>query len=93
MSANKTAQLEHTVMELGAELFRLKTQIAQFQEHHERAAKTMKALRGLLDDKGVITTDDFDLAIDLTEIVDELTAHSEMGHGEAGLEELKKNVH
>lgn len=93
MSTTKMAQLEHTVMELGAEIFRLKTQIATFHEQYGQNVKAMKALRGLLDDKGVITSDDFDLAIDLSAMMDDITAQSEMSMGDMALEEFKKNVH
>jgi regulator of replication initiation timing len=60
--SNRIDQLEYTVMELGTEIFRLKSQISEMSSVQENMSKTLKNLKDVLDDKGVICEDDFDAA-------------------------------
>ncbi len=66
--SNRVQQLEQSLLELGTEVYRLKHQLANIGELHDKFKETMKALRQVLDDKGVITTEDFDEAVDLSAI-------------------------
>ena len=68
--AAKIHQLENTLMELGTEMFRLKHQISDMQNLQTQFVRTLNGLKGVLDEKGVITSDDFDLAVDLTRLAD-----------------------
>lgn len=70
MSDTKLAMLERTVMDLGAELFHLKGIVAKSQESHEQMVALVKSLKSLLDDKGVITGDDLDAAVDLSAAIE-----------------------
>lgn len=91
MSANRLSQLEQTIMELGTEMFRIKHEVSQMTEFHEKFVRIMKGLRSILDDKGVITTDDFDAAVELGE------ALATPGRGESQvmqeIEKIKKTSH
>ena len=57
--SDRVDQLEYTVMELGTEVFRLKSQISDISSVQEKTAKTLKNLKDILDEKGVISEDDF----------------------------------
>lgn len=59
---DKIDQLEYTVMELGTEIFRLKTQISEMTNVQESMSKTLTTLKDILDEKGVICEEDFDAA-------------------------------
>lgn len=59
---NRMDQLEYTVMELGTEIFRLKSQLSDMSEFQDKVSRTLKSLRDLIDEKGMITEDDFDSA-------------------------------
>lgn len=63
----RVGQLEHTLMELGTEIYRLKHEMSQVADFREEFHKTLRALRQVLDDKGVITSDDFDAAVELVD--------------------------
>ncbi len=76
--ASRIEQLERTVLELGTEIFKLRSQITDLSKFHDQFLKTMKGLKIILDDKGLITTDDFETAIDLGE-ENTLTAALEAG--------------
>ncbi len=71
--------LERTVLELGTELFNLKGTIVKNQESHLQFLAVIKGLKQLLDDKGLITLDDFDAAVELGEVLERLNAQLEHG--------------
>ena len=66
----KVELLERTVLELGTELFNLKGMVAKTQESHEQFVTIIKGLKQLLDEKGLITRDDFDAAVELGLLVE-----------------------
>ncbi len=57
--------LERTLLDLGTQLFEVKGRLAKFHEKHEGFVGLLTGLRQLLDEKGVLTPDDFDAAADL----------------------------
>ena len=64
--------LERTVLELGAEVFNLRGTIGKVRENHDHFLATVRGLKQLLDDKGLITAEDFDAAIDLGHAIESL---------------------
>lgn len=64
--------LERTVLELGTELYNMKGTIQKNQETHVKFVALIKGLKQLLDDKGLITPDDFDAAVELGEVIERL---------------------
>lgn len=62
--------LERTVLELGSELYHMKGTIAKNQQTHVQFVALIKGLKTLLDDKGLITPDDFDSAVELGEVIE-----------------------
>tara|TARA_B100001094_G_C18141927_1_gene778391 strand:- start:882 stop:1169 length:288 start_codon:yes stop_codon:yes gene_type:complete len=61
---NRIDQLEFTLMELGTEMYHLKHQMYAVDQVNVSIVKSLEALRKVLTDKGTISEDDFELAID-----------------------------
>ena len=61
----KISQLERTILELGSEVFRIKTEMFNLRSHQENFFEVMKGLKSILDEKGLISSDDFEGAVDL----------------------------
>lgn len=57
--------LERTLLDLGTQLFEVKGRLTKFQERHDRFVGLLTGLKHLLDEKGVLTPDDFDAAAEL----------------------------
>jgi len=74
MSA-KAEHLERTILELGSELFRLKHRMDEIEKTNESYNQIFTSLKKLLDDKGIISADDFDDEISLDKILN-LQSHS-----------------
>ena len=68
--AAKIQRLETTLMELGTEMFRLRHQISDMQHMQTQFIKTLSGLKTILDEKGVVSSDDFELAVDMTRYSD-----------------------
>lgn len=86
-------KLQNSVLELGSEIFRLRGQVAQVLEMQEKVSKALKGLRGLLDEKGFLSIEDFDTAVDLSEV-------NSVGRGpttdvllDAGIDWRKRETH
>lgn len=60
--SEKIEKLEMTVMELGAETYRLKLALNQLQAEKEHAIAVLNQIQHLLDEKGIIDTDEIDIA-------------------------------
>lgn len=82
---NKIDQLEYTVMELGTEIFRLKSQISEMNSVQEGMTRTLKNLKDVLEEKGLISEEDFDSA---SLKLDVLEADSEEFSGENFLDQI-----
>jgi len=74
-STTRVEQLERTILELGTEIFKLRSHISDISKFEDRFLKTMRGLKIILDDKGLITSEDFETALDLGE-ENHLAAHS-----------------
>lgn len=88
MVASRVEQLERTVLELGTEMFRLKAQISELTNFHEQFSRTIKGLKQILDDKGLITSEDFESAVELGEALNILGSVDTAV--DAKIEDLKK---
>lgn len=90
---DKINQLERTILELGTEIFRMKSQVSSLKSHHDNFVEIMSGLKNLLDEKGLINEDDFDNAVSLGQAI----ANSGIGGMEMSFEEeldkIKKNSH
>ena len=75
---NRIEQLEYTVMELGTEIFRLKSQINEMTDRQTQLNCLVNTIRSLLDEKGIVEEEDIDLTATLND--------NEIEGEEAGLE-------
>jgi hypothetical protein len=91
-SRQRLDMLERTVLELGTEVYALKSTLAKSQASHEQFLSILKGLKQLLDAKGLITLDDFDAAVELGEALEAFNAQqSDSTFDEA--ERSKKSSH
>lgn len=74
MLQGRLEMLERTVLELGAELYNVKGKMAKHQDTYQHMLGIMKGLKHLLDEKGMISIEDFDAAIELGEALDPLSS-------------------
>ncbi len=91
MTNEKIEQLERTVLELGTEIFRLKTEISSLKGYHENFVDIVEGLKKILDEKGLISHEDFDAAIDLGNAI---SMSSQVVYGlDSDLDKIKKTSH
>lgn len=92
---DKINQLERTILELGTEIFRMKSQLSSLRTDHDNFIEIMGGLKSILDEKGLINEDDFDNAVALGQAIS--SGHHGSGGVELSFEEeldrLKKNSH
>jgi hypothetical protein len=88
----KFDMLERMVLELGTELYALKGQAAKTQATHESFLAIIKGLKQLLDEKGLITLEDFDAAVELGQALEAFNAQAGLGAA-AEPEKVKKSGH
>ncbi len=82
--------LERTVLELGTELYNMKGQVLKNREAHVQFVALIKGLKTLLDEKGLITPDDFDSAVELGQVTERI---NNPDHGHSDLDKPKKSGH
>ncbi len=56
-------KLEQTLLDLGAEVFRLRHLCTNLAEQNRVFVKSMKGLQTILDEKGLVTAEDFETAV------------------------------
>ena len=61
-------KLESTVLELGTEVYVLRNQLTKASSRNEQMLKIIQSLQKLLDEKNLISTEDFEIAIKLEDI-------------------------
>jgi hypothetical protein len=88
----KMEMVERTLLELGTELFGLKGTVTKVRDSHEQLLGVLKGLKQLLDEKGLITLEDFDAAVDLGQALERFNSQSEHG-AYVEMERLKKTNH
>ncbi len=89
---DRLQQLERTVLELGTELFRMKTDVNSLRGFNSNFVEIMKGLQHILDEKGLISLEDFDNAIDLGQAISSINAVNDLSFDEH-LERIKKSGH
>jgi len=67
--SDRIDQLEYTVMELGAEMFRLKQELSHISSMKENILSVLKKLQLILDEKGIIDSEEFDIATSLQQFL------------------------
>jgi hypothetical protein len=67
--SGKVDQLERTILELGSEIFRVKHRMDEVEKSNSTYKQVFLSLKLLLDEKGIISADDFDETIALDRIL------------------------
>ena len=62
---DRMMMLEHTVMELGVELYGMRDKVQGARKSSDHVLDILRSLKTLLDDKGLIDQEDFEAAIEL----------------------------
>lgn len=88
---DKVDQLERTILELGAEIFRLKTELSELKTNYSEIEGSIKGLREYLDDKGIITNEDFETTVQVNRML--ALDHENDQQTNQEVERLKKSVH
>ena len=89
--SEKIALLERSVMELGTEVYNLRGTVTKGKQHVEQVLSVFQGLKQLLDEKGLITLDDFDAAVELGEVLEKF--QSNVASVDAEVDRLKKASH
>ena len=84
-------KLERSILDLGAELFHLKNEVYSLRNAHHTFLDVLHGLKMILDEKGLITTDDFDSAVELGQAISGLNSYEAII--EAEQQRFKKSSH
>jgi hypothetical protein len=69
-------------MELGADLITVKSSMNKYKKSHTHLLQIFKGLKQLLDEKGLVTLEDFDAAVEIGEVLEHFNTHLDMGEAE-----------
>lgn len=65
VASDRSQALERSVLDLGTELYHLKSEVLSLRNAHHRLVCTIEALKGMLDDKGLVASDEFESIVDM----------------------------
>lgn len=85
-------QLERTVLELGTELFKVKGEVISLKDYHTNFVDIVDGLKKILDEKGLINTEDFEAAVELGDALTSTPLQYEYTPA-AEIEKIKKTSH
>jgi hypothetical protein len=89
---SKIEYLERTILELGAQVYRTKHQVDELMRINSGYIEIFTTLKKLLDERGIVTSEDFEDAVAIDKIL-KLQSISSSSESLGGLcEELKKVV-
>jgi hypothetical protein len=89
----RISQLERTLLELGTEVYRVKSDLASLKGYHEKFVDIVDGLKKILDEKGLIHHEDFDAAVELGNALS-LRNHNHFDPSvELEIEKIKKTSH
>lgn len=89
---SKLEYLERTILELGSQLYRVKHQMDELSKANSGYRDLFISLKRLLDEKGVISAEDFEDAVALDKILSVQGAAASQDGINVFAEELKKVV-
>lgn len=75
--------LERTIMELGADIISLKGSMNKYRKNQDQMLQVFKGLKQILDEKGLVTMDDFDAAIEIGEVLEHFNTSLDPNHASA----------
>ena len=86
-------QLENSLLELGTEMFRLKHRLIETNHNQEQIVKSLQALKELLNEKGLVTSEEFDCAADLIRLIEKFDKSPENKTTPPPQDTAKKELH
>jgi len=89
--SERISNLERSILEMGAELFRLKHSVAFLASQNDQLTKLLQDLKEVLNDKGTISADDFTEALGVSDLKDVASAGWDADTSKA--DQLKKKTH
>jgi regulator of replication initiation timing len=89
---SKIEHLERTILELGAQVYRTKHQVDELMRMNAGYLEVFASLKKLLDDRGVISADDFEDAVAIDKILKTQASSPNVDALSGFAEELKKVV-
>ncbi len=89
---SKLEYLERTILELGSQIYRVKHQMDEMSKANSGYRDIFISLKRLLDEKGLISAEDFEDAVALDKILNLQSAAASQDGLNAFAEELKKVV-
>lgn len=89
--SDKINNLEQTIMELGTELYRLRSDISTLREQSDGYKSTLALIKKILDEKEIMTFEDFEVLLKEHEM-NSFEAESDL-ETEVELQKLKKISH
>lgn len=89
---SKIEHLERTILELGAQVYRTKHQVDELMRINAGYLEVFASLKKLLDDRGVISADDFEDAVAIDKILKTQASSPNVDALGAFADELKKVV-
>jgi len=89
---SKIEHLERTILELGAQVYRTKHQVDELMRINAGYLEVFASLKRLLDDRGVISADDFEDAVAIDKILKTQASSSNVDALGVFADELKKVV-
>lgn len=76
--AEKLDLIERGILDLGTELFHLRQKISEMTNFQEDFVRSMMGLKEVLDEKGLLSKEDFDDAINLESIIKQINNRVEI---------------
>ena len=86
----KSNQIEQALLELGTEMMRLRGEIGDLKEQQDRFVEVINGLKLILDEKGIINSDEFENSI---EVLSTLSGQGYDVSLEEEIEKIKKIQH
>lgn len=88
----KIDHLERTILELGSEIFRVKHRMDEVEKSNNLYKQVFVSLKKLLDEKGIISVDDFEDTVALDRILNTQSSNQSSDLMSVLSEDLKKVV-
>jgi len=85
-------KMESTLLELGAEIYRLKQDLIELGEQNEKIVLMMNGIKQIFDEKGLISSEDFEDAVQLGEALNVISRRLDPAIN-IDLDKIKKTSH
>ena len=88
----KLRLVQRSLLDLGSQVFRLRQKVQDVKDFNEEFVKAMDALKNLLDEKELVSKEEFDATVDLRTIMRGMADTFESDHDRADSDANNKNL-